>query len=91
MKGFSLKSLESRVVDAITCICLTESKGKFLIGGIKDGHLLVYNRKKGAKKIIENCVKKHADIISIVDLELLDSKYFLIQDSRFYIRLYSAK
>ena len=28
--------------------------------------------------------------MSITDLELMNSKYFLIQDNRYYIRMYSA-
>ena len=90
MKGFSLDNLNSPVIEPILCICLTEEKGKFLVCGMRKGHLLVYNRQRGGKKIIEDVVKKGSDILCLIDLELLHSKYFLIQDSRFYLRMYSA-
>ena len=78
MKGFNLKSLKSPVIDAILCIGLTEERGRFLIAGIKGGAMLLYNRSKGGKKIVQNVVKKNADIIAITNLAYLDSKYFLI-------------
>lgn len=90
MKGFSLKSIESPVIEPILCLALTEEKGKFLLGGTKKGHLLLYNRSKGGKRVIQNVVKKGSDIVAIANLEYLSSKYFVIQDNRYYIRLYSA-
>lgn len=78
MKGFSLTSLKSPVIEPILCIALTEEKGKFLLGGMKKGHLLIYNRAKGGKKIVEDIVKKGSDIVCIIDLELLKSRYFMV-------------
>jgi hypothetical protein len=90
MKGFSLKSIGSRVIESMLCLCLTEDRGKFLIAGMKKGHILMYNRSKGGKKVIRDVVRKQADIVGIADLEMLKSKFFVVQDSRFYIRMYSA-
>lgn len=58
MKGFSLKKLKATVVASITCMCLTDERGKFLVGGMVGGHLLIYNRLKGGKKIVENVMKR---------------------------------
>ena len=78
MKGFSLESLDSPVVEPILSMALTEEKGKFLVAGMRKGHLLIYNRVKGGKKIIEDVTKKESDVVSVIDLELLNSRYFLI-------------
>lgn len=80
-KGFNLKGIKSPVIDNITSLALTEDRGKFLVAAIKGGTLLLYNRSKGGKKIVENCVKKKADIVAITNLTYLDNKFFLIQDS----------
>ena len=90
MKGFSLETLKSPIISPITCLCLTEEKGKFLVCGLKGGHIILYNRSKGGKKIIEDVVKKGCDIMCVIDLELLGSRFFMIQDNRFYLRMYSA-
>lgn len=90
MKGFSLKSIKSSVIEPIYCICLTEDRGKFLVAGMRKGHVLVYNRSKGGKKVFENLTKKAADILTVINLEMLHNKYFLMQDSLYYIRMYSA-
>ena len=52
MKGFSLKSIDSPVIESILSLTLTEDKGKFLVAGLKKGHLLLYNRSKGGKRVI---------------------------------------
>ena len=90
MKGFSLKSIGSKLVDSLLCLCLTEERGKFLVAGIKGGHFLFYNRSKGTKKVVRNVTRKNADIVAIADLEMLRSKFFIVQDSRFFIRMFSA-
>jgi hypothetical protein len=77
MKGFSLKD-HCPIVEPILCIALTEEKGKFMIAGLKKGHIFLYNRSKGGKKLIQMTTKKSSDIVAICDLELLDSKFFLI-------------
>lgn len=90
MKGFSLKSIKAPIIEPIYCLALTEERGKFMIGGMRRGHILIYNRSKGGKRVIENCTKKGADIVCVTNLELLHNKYFLIQDNLYYIRMYSA-
>ena len=77
MKGFSLASIKSKTIEPILCLTLTEERGKFLVCGMRKGHLLLYNRSKGGKKVVENCTKLYSDIISVCNLELLDNKYFL--------------
>mmetsp|Transcript_6175 Transcript_6175/g.5562 ORF Transcript_6175/g.5562 Transcript_6175/m.5562 type:complete len:325 (+) Transcript_6175:562-1536(+) len=90
MKGFSLQSIRSKVIEPIYCLCLTEARGKFLVAGLRKGHLLLYNRSKGGKKVFEYLTKKMADILDVVNLERLEHRFFLIQDSSYYIRMYSA-
>lgn len=90
MKGFSLKSIGSKLIESLLCLTLTEDRGKFLIAGMKNGHLLFYNRSKGTKKVIRDVTRKNADVVAIADLEMLKSKFFVMQDSRFFIRMYSA-
>ena len=58
MKGFSLKSIKSTVIEPIYCLCLTEERGKFLVCGMRKGHILLYNRSKGGKKVFEYLTKK---------------------------------
>lgn len=58
MKGFSLKSIGSKIIESMLCLCLTEDRGKFLIAGMKQGHLLMYNRSKGGKKLIRDATRK---------------------------------
>lgn len=89
MKCINIRD-HSPVIEPLLCITLTEERGKFLVCGMKKGHLFIYNRSKGGKKFIANVVKKESDIVGIADLVLLKSKFFAIQDSRYYIRLYSA-
>jgi hypothetical protein len=57
MKGFSLQSIKAKVIEPIICLALTENRGKFLVCGTRKGHILLYNRVKGGKKLIENCTK----------------------------------
>jgi hypothetical protein len=52
MKGFSLKSVKSKVIEPITSLTLTEDRGKFLVCGMKKGHIFLYNRSKGGKKLV---------------------------------------
>jgi len=52
MKGFNLKGIDSPVVEPILCLCLTEGNQKFLVGGMKKGHLVFFNRAKGGKKVV---------------------------------------
>lgn len=78
MKGFSLKSIGSKIVESMMCLTLTDERGKFLIAGMKKGHLLMYNRAKGGKKLIREATRKQADIVGIADLEMLKSKYFVV-------------
>lgn len=78
MKGFSLTSINSKVIEPFHCVTLTEERGKFMVAGMRKGHILIYNRSKGGKKVIENCTKKGADILSICNLESLHHKYFII-------------
>lgn len=51
MKPFSLKEINP-VVESLTCLTLTEDRGKFLVAGMKKGHLFIYNRSKGGKRVI---------------------------------------
>lgn len=51
MKGMSLKEM-SPVVEPILCMTMTEDKGQYLVGGLKKGHLFLYNRAKGGRKLI---------------------------------------
>lgn len=51
MKGFSLREV-SPIVEPIMCLTFTEDKGQYLVGGLKKGHLILYNRLKGGKKLI---------------------------------------
>jgi WD40 repeat protein len=78
MKGFSLASIKAKVVEPILSLALTEERGKFLACGTRKGHILLYNRSKGGKRLIENCTKAYSDIVAICNLELLFNKYFLI-------------
>ena len=71
-------------------MALTEERGKFLVGGTKKGHLVMYNRVKGGKKIVKDVVRKSQDVVAVCDLEMLDSKFFVVQDARFIIRMFSA-
>lgn len=73
-----MKSIKSKVIEPIHCVTLTEDRGKFLVAGMRKGHLLVYNRSKGGKKVFEYLTKKMADIVAIINLELLHNRYFLI-------------
>jgi len=66
------------VSEPLLCLCLTEMHGKFLVAGMKRGHVFIYNRSKGTKKIVQGLTKKDSDILAAVNLERLDSKYFLI-------------
>ena len=78
MKGITLKQMKAPFIEPILCVTLTEERGKFLVGGLKKGHLMMYNRSKGGKKIIRDAVRKNADVVAITDLEHLDSKFFVI-------------
>lgn len=51
MKAISLKEI-SPIVEPILCLALTEDNGKYLIGGLKKGHLFLYNRAKGGRKLV---------------------------------------
>jgi hypothetical protein len=52
MRGFTLRNIDSPVIEPIFCQCLTESKHSYSLGGTKKGHLVMYNREKGGKKVI---------------------------------------
>lgn len=78
MKGFSLKSIGSKIIESMLCLTLTEDRGKFLVAGLKHGHILLYNRSKGGKKLIQDVVRKSADIVAVADLEMLKSKFFVL-------------
>jgi len=78
MKGFSLKSIGCKVIESFLSLCLTDDRGKYLVCGMKHGHLLIYNRSKGGKKLIRDAVKKQADVVACCDLEMLKSKFFLV-------------
>jgi hypothetical protein len=82
--------MDAPVVDSINCMCLTDERGKFLVAGMKGGHLMIYNRVKGGKKVVEDVMKRNQDVVDVIDLEGLDSKYFLVQDDKSYIRMFSA-
>ena len=44
MRGFSLNQIKSPVIEPIYCVALTERRDKFLVGGMRKGHLVLYNR-----------------------------------------------
>lgn len=55
MRGFTLQNIGSPIIEPVLCMSMTyKDKGlyKFLLGGMKGGNLLMYNRKKGGKKVI---------------------------------------
>lgn len=72
MRGFTLQNIGSNVMEPVMCLAMTDrDKGlsKFILGGMKTGALVMYNRKKGGKKVIENCTKRNTDILAITDIE----------------------
>ena len=71
MKSLTLKGIKSKIIEPMLCVTLTEDRGKFLVAGLKKGHLFMYNRIKGGKKVIRDAVRKNADIVAITDLEML--------------------
>ena len=38
----------------------------------------MYNRSKGGKKVVKDITRKSADVLAVADLEMLQSKYFVI-------------
>jgi len=91
MRGFTLRNIDSPQIEPIFVQCLTEKLHKYAIGGMKKGHLVMYNREKGGKRVIEYAAKKGSDIVAMCTLDRMKGKYFLIQDSTFNIYMYSAE
>lgn len=57
---------------------------------MKKGHLVLYNREKGGKRVIEHAAKKGQDIVALCTLDRMKGKYFLMQDTAFNIYMYAA-
>lgn len=80
MRGFTLQNIGASNIEPVLCMSMTDidkKKYKFLLGGMKNGCLLMYNRKKGGKKVIANVTKRNTDVIAITDVTK-------IQNSRFF-------
>jgi len=94
MRGFTLQNIGSPIIEPVLCMGMTDmdrGQYKFLLGGLKGGNLLMYNRKKGGKKVIANVTKRKTDILAITDIKhIQNSRFFAIQDNKYNIYMYSS-
>lgn len=75
----------------MTMTDMDKGQYKFLLGGLKGGNLLMYNRKKGGKKVLANVTKRKTDIVAMTDIKnIQNSRFFAIQDNKYTIYMYSS-